>query len=148
MNTLVPIFGTYFWWILAGVLLLAELAQPGFFMIWLAAAAALTALVASIFHLEWTAEALTFAALAVLCVAASWRFVSKSWAVKSDSPHLNQRQAGLVGRSFILEKAIINGSGKIKFEDTLWDVEGEDAAAGTRVKVTGVDGMRLRVKGA
>ena len=103
-------------------------------------------LFASIFHLQWTAEALTFAALAVLCVAASWRFVSKSWVVKSDSPHLNQRQAGLVGRSFILEKAIINGSGKIKFEDTLWDVEGEDAAAGTRVKVTGVDGMRLRVK--
>ena len=146
MNTLFPIFGTYFWWILAGVLLLAEMSQPGFFMIWLAAAAALTAIVASLLHLDWAGEALTFAALAVLCVAASWRFVSRSWAVKSESPHLNQRQQAMVGKTYLLEKAIINGSGKIKVEDRLWDVDGEDAGAGSRVKVIEVDGMRLRVE--
>ena len=146
MNTLFPIFGTYFWWILAGVLLLAEMSQPGFFMIWLASAAALTAIVASLLHLGWAGEALTFAALAVLCVAASWRFVSRSWAVKSDQPHLNQRLNALVGKTYLLEKAIINGSGKIKVEDTLWDVDGEEAGAGSRVKVIEVDGMRLRVE--
>jgi inner membrane protein len=146
MNTLFPLFGAYFWWIAAAVLLLAEMAMPGFFMIWLAAAAALTAIIGNIFHMEWTAEVLTFAVLAGACVAASWKFVSKSWAVKSDSPHLNQRQAGLVGKSYVLEKAIINGSGKIKVEDTIWDVDGEDASAGSRVKVIGVDGMRLRVQ--
>ncbi len=146
MNTLFPIFGTYFWWILAGVLLLAEMIMPGFFMIWLAAAAALTAIVASIFHLEWTAEALTFAGLAMACIAASWQFVSKSWAVKSDQPHLNQSQNALVGKTFPLEKAIQNGQGKIKFEDRLWDVDGQDASAGTRVKVIAVDGMRLKVE--
>jgi inner membrane protein len=146
MNTLFPIFGTYFWWILAGVLLLAEMAQPGFFMIWLAVAAGLTGIVASLFHLGWTGEALTFAALAIACVAATWKFVSKSWAVKSDQPHLNQRQNAMVGKTFIVEQAIINGQGKIKFEDRLWDVDGEDVSAGSRVKVIAVDGMRLQVE--
>ena len=146
MNTLLPYIGDYFWWIIAGLLLLAEMLMPGFFMLWLAVAAALTAIVDQVFHLSWMGEILTFAVLSIASVAASWRFVMASRNAKSDSPHLNQRSNAFVGRTYILEKPIINGSGKIKVEDTIWDVDGEDASAGTRVKVTAVDGMRLRVE--
>ena len=148
MDQFVPIVGVYFWWIVAGVLLLAEMSMPGFFMLWLAVAAALTAILDLYFHFSWMGEIFSFAILAFLCVLASWRFVMNSRHAKTDSPHLNQRHHGLVGRNFVLDRAIVNGSGKIKFEDTLWDVDGPDMAAGARVKVTGVQGMRLVVEAA
>jgi membrane protein implicated in regulation of membrane protease activity len=146
MDQLFPLVGPWFWWIVAGVLLLTEMLMPGFFMLWLAFAAALTAIVDQVFHLSWVGEVITFAALSILSVAGSWRFVMASRNAKSESPHLNQRSNAFIGRTYILEKPIINGSGKIKVEDTIWDVDGEDAAAGTRVKVTAVEGMRLRVE--
>ena len=93
MDQLFPALGAYFWWIIAAVLLIAEMMMPGFFMIWLAVAAALTAVVHLVAPMAWESEVLVFAALAILAVAASWRVVSRSWAVKSDQPHLNQRSA-------------------------------------------------------
>ena len=146
IDQLFPVLGLYFWWIVAALLLLAEMMAPGFFMIWLAVAAALTAIIHLIAPMAWESEVLVFAALAILAVAASWRVVSRSWAVKSDQPHLNQRSAGLVGRSFVLSQPIVNGSGKITYQDTLWDVDGPDLPTGARVHVTGVEGLRLRVK--
>lgn len=146
MDQLFPALGAYFWWIIAAVLLIAEMMMPGFFMIWLAVAAALTAVVHLVAPMAWESEVLVFAALAILAVAASWRVVSRSWAVKSDQPHLNQRSAGLVGRSFVLAQPIVNGSGKITYQDTLWDVDGPDLPKGAHVRVTGVEGLRLRVK--
>ena len=148
MDQFFPFLGPYFWWIIAGVLLLAEMMMPGFFMLWLAAAAALTALIDIYFHLSWSGEILTFAALSLVLVLATWRMVIGSRNIESDQPHLNQRHQGLVGRSFVLDRAIVNGSGKIRVEDTLWDVDGPDMAVGARVKVTGVQGMRLAVEAA
>ncbi|MDE2446641.1 MAG: NfeD family protein [Alphaproteobacteria bacterium] len=148
MDQLFPFMGPYFWWSVAGILLLAELAMPGFFMLWLAAAAALTALLDLYFAFSWAGEILTFAALSFVLVLATWRMVMGSRHMKSDQPHLNQRHQGLVGRSFVLDSAITNGSGKIKSEDTLWDVDGPDLPVGARVKVTGVNGMRLVVEAA
>lgn len=146
MEQFFPLIGPWFWWIVAGVLLLAEMIMPGFFMLWLAVAAALTALVDMIFHFSWVGESLTFAALSMITVLASWRFVMGQRNMKSDSPHLNQKHTGFVGKSYVLAQAITNGSGKIRVEDALWDVDGPDLPVGARVKVTGVDGLRLVVE--
>ena len=146
MDQFLPMAGGYFWWIVAGLLLLAEMAMPGIFMLWLAMAAALTAILDLVFHFTGVHEIFCFAILALLCVLASWRFVMNSRHSKTDSPHLNQRHHGLVGRSFVLDRAIVNGRGKIEVEDTLWDVDGPDMAVGARIKVTGVEGMRLVVE--
>ena len=146
MDQFLPMAGGYFWWIVAGLLLLAEMAMPGIFMLWLAMAAALTAILDLVFHFTGVQEIFCFAILALLCVLASWRFVMNSRHSKTDSPHLNQRHHGLVGRSFVLDRAIVNGRGKIEVEDTLWDVDGPDMAVGARVKVTGVQGRRLVVE--
>ena len=146
MEQLIPFVGSYFWWIAAGLLLIAEMTMPGFFMLWLAFAAAITGLADVVFHLGWVAEVFMFAGLSFASVLASWRFVMGSRNAKSESPHLNQKHTGFVGRTFILEKAIVNGSGKIKVEDALWDVDGDDLAAGARVKVVSVDGLRLVVE--
>ena len=146
MNELSPMIGPYFWWIVAGLLLIAEMMQPGFFMIWLAAAATITAVIHLILPLGWEFEVGLFAVFSALAVAASWRMVTKSWAAKSDQPHLNQSHQALVGKTFYLEQPIIDGTGKIKVDDRIWDVQGTDLPKGSQVKVTGTDGLRLNVK--
>jgi inner membrane protein len=138
-----PVLGPYLWWIVAGILLIGELIMPGVFLLWLAAAAALTAVVDLVFDLSWQGEVITFAVLSFALVLASWRYVTATRRPKTDQPHLNQRHGAYVGRVFPLEMAIENGSGKVRIEDALWDVDGPDTPAGQRVKITGVKGLRL-----
>ena len=53
-----------------------------------------------------------------------------------------------MGKSFVLLQPIVNGQGKIRFEDTIWDVDGPDLPKNARVKVIAVDGLRLTVEAA
>jgi inner membrane protein len=146
MNEIMPFVGPWFWWIVACILLFAEMALPGFFMLWLAFAAAATALADIVFHFSWMGEVLSFAAFSVASVLLSWRFVMGGRYSKSDAPHLNQKHNAFVGKTYTVVTAIVHGSGKINVEDALWDVDGPDCEVGTRVKVTGVDGLRLIVE--
>ena len=148
MEELLPFAGSWFWWIAAAVLLLLEMIMPGFFMLWLAFAAGLTAIADQIFHFGWMSEVFTFALLSLASILSSWRFVMNQRYRKSDSPHLNQRQNAFIGKTYFLVEPIVHGSGKIKVEDALWDVDGDDLAKGGRVKVTAVDGLRLKVEPA
>ena len=54
----------------------------------------------------------------------------------------------LVGRVFTLSKPIVDGGGTIAIDDTVWRVSGADASAGSRVRVTRVDGATLYVEHA
>jgi membrane protein implicated in regulation of membrane protease activity len=147
MGDIFPIFGdVWFWYIVGLVLLIGELLAPGIFLLWLALAAGLTGGINSIFGLGWQAELAVFAVLSVLLVLASWNYVMKQRRPKSDQPDLNQRQTGYVGRRTTLLQAISNGRGKVKIDDTVWDVSGPDMAQGTAVVVTGVTGATLEVK--
>ena len=148
MTQILGPWGLWFWWIIAAALLLAEMMAPGFFMLWLAVAAAVTAVLVHFVTLPWEGEVFAFAVFSAMTIAASWRFVKSQRNVRSDQPHLNQKQNGFVGKTYVLDKPIIHGSGKIKVEDALWDVDGEDAAAGTKIKVIAVEGLRLRVEKA
>ena len=143
MNELIPVFGPWFWWIVAGVLLVGELLAPGIFLLWLAAAAALTGIADAVFQLGWQGEVMVFAAASLLLVLASWKWVIANRSAKSDQPHLNQRHGAYVGRMFFLDQAIVRGSGKVRIEDALWDVDGPDLPKGAQVKIVGVNGLRL-----
>ncbi len=145
MAELIPGFGQWFWWIIAALLLIGEMIAPGFFLLWLAAAAALTALIDMAVGFGWQAEIATFAALSLALVLVTWRMVSAQWHPESDQPNLNKRLQGFVGQSFVLDKPIANGRGKIRIQDALWDVLGPDCPAGASVTITGVNGMQLTV---
>jgi membrane protein implicated in regulation of membrane protease activity len=67
---------------------------------------------------------------------------------RSDQPDLNQRAAQAIGRTYIVEEAIVAGRGKVRIGDTLWPVEGRETPAGTQVKVTAVNGTVLLVEAA
>ncbi|MGK9536914.1 NfeD family protein, partial [Salmonella enterica subsp. enterica] len=59
---------------------------------------------------------------------------------------LNMRGSELVGRTFVVHQAIIDGRGKIKVGDGVWMVTGPDAPAGAQVRVIGQDGVILRIE--
>ena len=48
MSEFIPLVGPWFWWIVAGALLVGELLAPGVFLLWLSAAAALTGVVSDV----------------------------------------------------------------------------------------------------
>jgi membrane protein implicated in regulation of membrane protease activity len=49
-------------------------------------------------------------------------------------------------RAYVLESPIVNGRGKLRIEDALWEIEGPDLPAGSWIKVKGVEGLRLLVE--
>ena len=139
----------YGWWLLALVLIGAELMVPGFFMLWIGiAAAAMGVILMFLPALSILAQAVLFAVLAVISCFVYWRFVRRAMAEPSDRPHLNRRAEQYIGRRFALETAIVNGHGKARVGDSLWLVEGPELPAGAAIEVVGVDGSTLKVKAA
>lgn len=140
--------GTWNWLIFGFILMALELVAPGVFLFWFGLAALLVGLVSFALHPSWQSQLLMFAAFAVAAVPL-WRRLSRSNREASQSnPYLNRRAAALVGRVFTLEKPIIDGSGTVRVDDTIWRVAGPDAPAGSRVKVVQADGANLTVAGA
>ena len=147
MRELFPVVGIWFWWIVAGILLLVELLTPGVFALWLALAAASVGIADYFTDLSWQLELLAFAGFSLVFVYFARPWYSKSKLQNSDQPNLNQRIYGHVGKSLVLAEPIVDGHGKLNIDGTRWEVLGPDLAKGTRVKVTGVEGMKLRVAG-
>lgn len=145
MEQFVPLLGQWFWFVVAGVLLILELMAPGVFFIWLAAGALATGLLDAAAQFGWQGEAISFAAFSVAAILIGRPLLRKGHALDSDQPNLNQRMYDYVGKTYVLKDAIVNGQGKVRVDDTLWDVTGADLPAGARVKVTGVAGLRLTV---
>jgi membrane protein implicated in regulation of membrane protease activity len=145
MRELFPYFGPWVWWIIGGVLLLLELALPGVFFIWLAAAAAVLGIAGFIFTIAWQYEIALFAVLSVVfLLVLRPRFMGRL--EKTDRPNLGRRMYDYVGRRYVLQEPIVDGRGKLRIEDTTWEVVGPDRAKGEWIKVTGIEGLRLRVE--
>ena len=86
-----------------------------------------------------------FAVFAVAAVPA-WRYFARSEGSRSrTNPFLNKRTEALVGREFTLERPIVDGTGTVRIDDTIWRVAGPDAPAGSRVRVVQADGASLTV---
>ena len=134
------------WAIAAVVLMAAEMAAPGAFMLWLGfAAAGVFLLVLAMPDLAPIWQALAFVTFSVATVSLYWK-VFRKLRTHSDQPLLNRRTMHLIGQVHPLDVAIVNGRGRVKIGDAFWAVEGADAPAGTRVRVVGVHDMSLRVE--
>ena len=135
-------------WLVAGVVLaIAEILVPGFFMIWLAAAAIATGLIAMFIPIAMPFQVLLFAALAVAAVYAGRRWFVRN-PIESTDPKLNDRGARLAGETVTVVQALSTGRGRVKVGDGVWIAKGPDAAVGANVRVTGSDGSTLLVEGA
>ncbi|MDK1375289.1 MULTISPECIES: NfeD family protein [unclassified Sinorhizobium] len=142
--------GPWSWWVLGLVLLAAELALPGVFLVWIGFAAlatgSLSLLLWDTAFWVWEIQVLVFALHSVFAVLIGRRFVSSSRT--SDEPLLNKRGESLVGRTAVLEQPIAEGRGRIRLDDTTWAVEGPDLPVGTRVRIVASSGRHLTVERA
>jgi len=68
MQQFFPFLGGWTWWVIAGLLILIELALPGVLFMWLALAAAAVGVIDVFADLSWQIEIAIFAALSVLFV--------------------------------------------------------------------------------
>ena len=140
--------GTWNWLIFGLILMALELLAPGVFLFWLGLAALLVGLLSFAVHPSWELQILMFAVFAAAAVPL-WRRVARHHsAVSKSNPFLNKRSDALVGRVFTLEKPIIDGSGTVRIDDTVWRVAGPDAPAGSRVRIVQADGASLTVAAA
>jgi membrane protein implicated in regulation of membrane protease activity len=151
LHDTVASLGPWSWWILGLILLAAELALPGVFLIWIGAAAivvgalSLALWTAAIWH--WQVQLLLFAVLSIAFALAGRRFYAGRNQT-SDEPLLNRRGESLVGRTAILAEPISEGRGRIRLDDTWWPVMGADLPAGARVMVIAASGRDLTVEAA
>ncbi len=139
-------FETHWGWLALGlVLAIGEMTIPGVFLIWLAGAAIVTGLLAWVVPLSIEVQVVIFAALALISV-----FAGRNWLrrhpVESADPLMNDRGARAVGELVLVTHAIDGGHGKVKLADSEWLVKGPDAEPGTRMRVTGHDGVVLLVE--
>jgi membrane protein implicated in regulation of membrane protease activity len=148
MSEMFSTLGTWNWLIFGVLLMALELLAPGVFLFWFGLAALLVGLVSFAFDPSWQLQILMFAIFAAAAVP-FWRRVARSnSAVSKSNPFLNKRADALVGRIFTLEKPIIDGSGTVRIDDTIWRVAGPDVPAGSRVKIVQADGASLTVAAA
>ncbi|WP_146688414.1 NfeD family protein [Bradyrhizobium canariense] len=138
--------GTWNWLIFGFILMALELVAPGVFLFWLGLASLLVGLLSFAINPSWQTQLLMFAVFAAAAVPL-WRRLARS-APAASNPFLNKRADALVGRVFTLEKPIIDGSGTVRIDDTIWRVAGPDAPAGSRVKIVQADGASLTVAAA
>ncbi|WP_286750008.1 NfeD family protein [Sphingopyxis sp. SCN 67-31] len=135
-------------WLSLGVLLAAaEIVAPGFFLIWLGAAAIVTGVVAWIVPISVPLQLGVFAILSFIALYTARRWL-KANPIASADPHLNQRAGRLVGDVLTVTRAIEDGRGRAKVGDGEWPVHGPDAAEGAKVRVVSADGGVLVVEPA
>ena len=137
----------YGWWLLALVLIGAEMILPGYFLLWIGIAAGfMGAIVLIAPAMPAIAQAIVFALLAILVCTIYWKFIRPLAEHRNDQPLLNRRGEKLVGQRFVLVEPIVNGRGKVSVGDGSWLAEGPDLPAGSEVEVVAVDGTALKVR--
>ena len=137
--------GTWNWLVFGLLLMGLELMLPGVFLFWVGLAALLVGLLSFVIAPSWQLQLLMFAVFAAAAVPV-WRRVARSNSgVSNSNPFLNKRAEAMIGRVFTLEKPIIDGTGTVRIDDTIWRVAGPDAPAGSRVRIVHADGASLTV---
>lgn len=137
--------GGWGWWVLGLVLLAAETLLPGFFFMWFGIAAILIGISALLIDWPWQMQVVGFVVLSGITALLGRRFFAVGQDVETADPHLNLRASRLEGQTFVLSEPIVEGRGRLKIDDSIWQVRGPDAPAGARVVVTGSDGAVLHV---
>ena len=134
------------WLALGTVLLILEVFGAGGYLLWVASAAIIVGAATFLIPgLSWTLQLPLFGVLAVL-TAVYWWQRQRGTVNSSDQPDLNRRGHELIGRTFVVQQAIVGGRGKIKVGDGVWMVTGPDADVGTPVRVISQNGTVLNVE--
>ncbi len=134
----------YGWLLLGLVLLVAEVAVPGIFFLWLGLAAILTALATWVLpEMAWYWEVLIFGVTALALVFGVRPWVARDLERETENPALNERLRAMLGRTGVISTAIHQGVGRARIGDTEWRVAGPEMAVGTPVRVIDIRRERM-----
>ncbi|NCT68948.1 MAG: NfeD family protein [Rhodanobacteraceae bacterium] len=144
MDNLVNHYG---WWLLALVLIAAEMLAPGYFLLWIGVAAGLMGVLMLLApNLPVLAQAVAFGVLAIASCLVYWKYIRPRAEVRNDQPLLNRRGQRMVGRHVLVCEAIVNGRGKVAVGDGEWLAEGPDLPVGSKVEIVSVSGTTFTVR--
>ena len=133
-------------WLIGGVLLLIlEVIAPGFFLVFIGAAAIATGLFTLLFGLGSAPQLALFALYAVIAVLVGRKFYANRTSDSTD-PLLNDRAGRLVGKVVTAVAPVDEHSGRVRVGDSEWSARGGPAQPGDRVRITGVEGNCLTVE--
>jgi inner membrane protein len=139
----------WYWWALAAVLLVFEMMLPGVVFLFLAiGAAAAGAFLLVVSDLGLELQLFVFAVVSVAAAVVLRPTLKRLQQGRAADASLNARGEALVGRTIVLDAPILSGQGRVKLGDGSWTVTGPDMAAGSRVRVTAVNGTELKVEPA
>ena len=134
-------------WLIGGVvLLIAELIAPGFFLIFIGAAAIATGIATLLIGLPLALQMAVFAVLAFLSVRIGGR---RAYATRYDysaDPLLNDRAGRLLGKVVVVVQPVDAHGGRVRVGDSEWSARGGPAVAGERVRIVDIDGNCLKVE--
>jgi membrane protein implicated in regulation of membrane protease activity len=133
-------------WMIGGVLLLiAEIVAPGFFLIFVGAAAVATGLFTLLFGFGLALQLVLFVIYLIVALLIGRKAYANA-AVESSDPLLNDRAARLVGKVVTAVTVVDDHEGRVRVGDSEWSARGGPAQPGERVRITGVDGNCLTVE--
>lgn len=134
---------SWHWWIMATLLMMIEVMIPGAFFLWIGIAAAFVGGVVFFApSLTLVFQIFIFGGASILSIWVGQKYL-KCYARPTDQPNLNRRGEYYIGRTLILSEPIVNGQGRVKIDDTLWRITGENCSVGTHVRITGVQGSSV-----
>lgn len=141
------VFNHWFWFVLSLILFALEMAVPGVIFMWLAFAGIVVGTIVLIApDMGWEMQFIIFAVLGIISVYSGRTYLRKNPIISEDE-NLNDRGARYIGHNYNLERALVNGEGKVRIGDTLWLVRGSfNGEVGQSVKVIGSDGVVLIVE--
>lgn len=134
-------------WLIGGVvLLIAEVVAPGFFLVFIGAAAIMTGILALLLPIGVALQFAIFAVLAIVIARIGGRRAYASQYDPSSDPLLNDRVGRLLGRVVVVVEAVDAKGGRVRVGDSEWSARGGPAEAGARVRIVDVDGNCLKVE--
>lgn len=138
--------GHWFWIVLGVLLLIAELAGAGGYLLCVGASGLLVGLAVAIIPMSWEFQLIIFAVLSVTSTYAYWKYFKPHNTVSED-PILNNRMARLKGTKTSIISVLGGGYGKVQIADALWDIRCDQAVSeGQLVEVIGYEESTLIVK--
>lgn len=137
MNDLMSSDPEYVWLTLAALLALAEIFVPGVFLIWVAAAAAVTGIVSAFIDLTLAGQLTLFGISTIASVLLGRRWYLSN-VVKSEDPLLNDRAARLIGTTVTIVEPVGAHSGRAKVGDGVWSARGPALSVGAAARVVDV----------
>jgi len=134
-------------WLIGGVvLLIAEVIAPGFFLIFIGAAAIITGVLAMALGLPIPVQLGVFAILAFLSARLVGRRFYATRYDYSPDPFLNNKIRQLLGKVVVVVQAVDSHGGRVRVGDSEWSARGGPAAVGERVRIVDIDGNCLKVE--